>query len=121
MLIAPHFFTEQGSLGHIAAARQAYEEGSLRDRLERHHGANTDDVFNGWATAWLDPDFSAWNIEEYLPAISVPVLVVQGADDPYGTPVETHLLPECRHAPHLEKPAETDTAVSGFINRLLDA
>jgi pimeloyl-ACP methyl ester carboxylesterase len=62
----------------------------------------------------------------------VPVLIVQGADDHYGTmrqieiaqdectcPVEVAVLPGVMHAPHREAPAETLAAVSDFTNRLL--
>jgi len=62
----------------------------------------------------------------------VPMLIVQGADDQYGTikqieaaqeecycPVETVILPEVRHSPHRDAPDLTLQATSAFINRLL--
>jgi pimeloyl-ACP methyl ester carboxylesterase len=62
----------------------------------------------------------------------VPVLVVQGADDQYGTlkqveaaerecfcPVEAAVLPNVRHAPFREAPELTLKVVADFINRLL--
>ena len=64
----------------------------------------------------------------------MPVLVVQGEGDQYGTlrqvevvgeecysPIEIALLPNARHAPHREAPAETLAAISGFVNHLLRA
>ena len=41
--------------------------------------------FEGWNDIWLDPAFRAWNIEDCLPRIDCPTLVIQGADDEYGT------------------------------------
>ena len=50
-----------------------YLDGDLRARLARHHGGNVDCAFWGWNRAWLDPGFRAWNIEDRLPAVTVPV------------------------------------------------
>ena len=58
-LMAAHVFNEDLNVKAIAAARVAYDEGNLRQRLVRHHGDNTDYAFNGWCNAWLDPGFSA--------------------------------------------------------------
>ena len=133
MLIAPHFFTEESGLASIAASRVAYEEGDLRRRLARHH-AHVDAAFRGWNDAWLDPRFRDWDITGCLAHIRVPVLILQGEDDPYGTsaqleaaeretycPVETLLLPGARHAPHLETPGPALAAMTAFCDRLLRA
>ncbi len=128
-LLAPHFFVEGISVRAIAAAREAYGTGDLHARLARHH-ADPDTAFRGWCDAWLDPGFRAWDVTAALDHIRVPVLAVQGAEDEYGTaaqlaaldavpaPVETHLLPSCRHAPHLDRPDETLALVADFIVRL---
>ena len=63
---------------------KAYETGDLRARLSRWH-ADVDNAFKGWNGAWLDPDFRKWDITEYLAYIRVPMLIVQGEDDQYGT------------------------------------
>jgi pimeloyl-ACP methyl ester carboxylesterase len=130
VLEAPHVFVEDLSIDSIRAAREAYAHGDLRARLARHH-AHVDVTFRGWNDAWLDPDFRAWNLEGYLPRISVPILVIQGEDDPYGTraqvdaiarqaagPVDTLLLPKCGHAPHRDREAATREAVLSFIQRV---
>jgi pimeloyl-ACP methyl ester carboxylesterase len=62
----------------------------------------------------------------------VPVLALQGADDPYGTeaqlkilerhvtaPLETILIPNARHAPHLEAKERTLAAIAAFARRTL--
>lgn len=130
-LEAPHVFVEPVTVESIAALPARYQEG-LRDKLQRHHGANTDSVFQAWTDVWLRPEFRDWNITEALPRVSCPVQVIQGEEDPYGTvaqvdailsgvpsPAETLLLPGCGHAPHREKPEETLRAMAGFVRRLL--
>jgi len=89
------------------------------------HGA-----FRGWNDIWLDPAFESWSIEEFLPNIRCPVLVIQGENDEYGTRaqldaiasgavgVETILLPACGHTPHREQERATLEAVGQFIERI---
>jgi pimeloyl-ACP methyl ester carboxylesterase len=130
-LEAPHVFCEPLSVAGIEAARAAFEHGELRVRLERHHGANTDNVFWGWNRAWLDQGFLAWNIEAYLARVRAPVLVVQGLRDEFGTlaqvlaiergaaaPVTCVMLGACGHAPHRERPDETLEAMATFVRGL---
>jgi pimeloyl-ACP methyl ester carboxylesterase len=131
VLIAPHFFTEDTGIAEIARAREAYVSGDLRGKLARWH-ADVDNAFRGWNDVWLDPDFRKWDITDELAYIRVPILLVQGEDDQYGTvaqieaaerecycPVDVKLLPETRHAPHREAPEATLRAVSEFVARLL--
>jgi len=130
-LMAPHFFTEDMGIQSIEEARVAYESGDLRARLARWH-ADVDNAFKGWNGAWLDPDFRNWDITEFLAYIRVPVLIVQGEDDQYGTvkqieaaerecycPVEVALLKGARHSPQRDKPEATLSAMTGFIARVL--
>jgi len=118
VLIAPHFFVEDMTVQSIAAIRRAYEQGDLRARLARYH-ADVDVAFYGWNDTWLDPAFRGWDITEYLPRIRIPALVLQGADDPYGTAaqpraaerlmrgtVRVRLIAGARHAPQQEMPAD---------------
>lgn len=132
VVMAPHVFVEDISVRSIAAARVAWETTDLREKLKRWHGENVDCAFLGWNGAWLDPAFRDWSIESGLPGIRCPLLVIQGADDEYGTleqvrriergsggPVETLVLPDCGHAPQRDQPAKTLDAVSAFVRRSL--
>jgi pimeloyl-ACP methyl ester carboxylesterase len=131
VLMAPHFFTEEMGLAEIRRARDAFTSGVLRDRLKRWH-SDVDGAFRSWSEPWLNPDFTKWDITEALAYIRVPILLVQGTDDDYGTlrqieaakeecfcPVETAVLPGVRHSPHRDAPKETLAAAAGFVNRLL--
>jgi pimeloyl-ACP methyl ester carboxylesterase len=130
-LVAPHFFVEEKAFAEIARTRAAYATTDLRNMLARWH-ANVDNAFYGWTDTWLDPHFRNWDIMEELSYIRVPILIVQGEDDRYGTvrqievaqeecycPVEVALLPGIGHAPHREAPDATLQAIAGFANRLL--
>jgi pimeloyl-ACP methyl ester carboxylesterase len=132
VLLAPHFFVEDISVRSIAEAKEAYEQGDLRERLARHHGDNVDNAFWGWNRAWLDPAFRAWRIDDAVAHVRVPMLIIQGRDDQYGTaaqlelaeadaycPVETMLLDDCRHAPQVDQPALTLAAIADFSHRLM--
>ena len=132
VLEAPHVFVEPVCVERIARVTEEYETTRLRERLARYHGANTDSMFRSWTDVWLRPEFARWNIEEYLPSIECPVLVVQGEDDEYGTlaqvdavltqvkgPAESLVLPRCGHSPHSDRPSEVLEAASRFLRQVL--
>jgi len=115
----------------IERARAAFPSGTFREKLKRGH-ADVDCAFRSWSEPWLDPEFRTWDITEALGYIRVPILIVQGEQDQYGTlkqleaaqqecfcPVETAVLPGIRHVPHREAPELTLNIVADFINRLL--
>jgi pimeloyl-ACP methyl ester carboxylesterase len=125
--IAAHFFVEDLNIASIRRIGETYETGDLRQRLARYH-RDADMAFRGWNDAWLDPRFRTFDITGFLPNIRVPVLALQGADDPYGTeeqlkvfaahvraPIEVRLIPGAKHSPHLEAKEETLRVIEGFI------
>jgi len=127
VLIAPHVFVEDISVRSIALAAEAYRTTDLRERLAKHH-ADVDNAFWGWNRAWLDPGFRAWNLESFLPRIAVPVLVVQGSADEYGTlaqvdaiaahvrgPVATFVVPGAGHSPQRTHAAEVHARIAAFV------
>ena len=130
ILEAPHVFAEEGGLESIAKMRELYRTTDLREKLSRWH-ANVDAAFNGWNGAWLDPEFRKWNLEEFLPRIEQPVLIIQGKDDEYGTlkqveaiergahHVQSLLLDDCGHSPHRDQPEKTLEAMARFIRSVL--
>jgi pimeloyl-ACP methyl ester carboxylesterase len=130
VLIAPHFFAEEFGLAEIVRVREAYEKADLRARLARWHD-NPDNAFYGWCDPWLDPAFRSLDLTEELAYIRVPILIIQGEDDQFGTlrqievareacscPVEAVILPGIRHAPHREAPDATVAAIADFVERL---
>jgi pimeloyl-ACP methyl ester carboxylesterase len=126
IVAAPHIFVEDISVESIRLAREAYLQKGLRERLARFHG-DVDSAFWGWNDIWLDPAFRSWNIEQELPRIACPILVIQGEDDEYGTleqiagikrkapQTELLILPRCGHSPHRDQPQATAEAAAKFI------
>jgi pimeloyl-ACP methyl ester carboxylesterase len=130
-LIAPHFIVEDISVTSIAEIKTAYETTNLKEKLARWH-KDVDNAFYGWNGAWLDPKFRTWDISEFLAYIRVPIAILQGVDDQYGTmrqveiareecycPVDVTLIPGAGHQPHREAPGATLDAISEFANAVL--
>jgi pimeloyl-ACP methyl ester carboxylesterase len=131
VLMAPHFFVEDISIRSIVAAKEAYERGDLRERLARYH-RDADAAFYTWNAAWLDPGSRDWRIDAEVAHVRVPILIVQGLDDQYGTlaqvalaqeaaycPVDALVLENCRHSPHLDQGEATLQAIAAFTYRVL--
>jgi pimeloyl-ACP methyl ester carboxylesterase len=130
--LAAHVFVEDITIDGIEATVRAYATGELGARLRRHHGEGTDALFHAWADTWVAPWFRQWNVEDCLPRITAPALIMQGEADRYGTPRQieaiarglagprrTLLLPGVGHAPHLEAPDTVIDAVASFVSASL--
>jgi pimeloyl-ACP methyl ester carboxylesterase len=129
ILEAPHVSVEAQTAAAIVAVRDAYPHGELRARLARHH-RDPDRVFANWAETWLDPDFQSWSIEDLLPEVTAPVLLIQGKDDPYFSlgqldriarvvPATRRLeLAGCGHAPYRERSATVLETAADFLQTL---
>ena len=130
-LLSPHVFCEALSVTSIEKSRDAYVNGDLKKRLAKYH-RHVDNAFWGWNGAWLDPEFRNWNIEERLPKIDMPVLVIQEDGDPYGTLAQVDaiergvsgskdmlVLKGNGHFPQKDCHDETTTAVADFACALL--
>lgn len=128
LVIAPHIYVEPECAAGIVAI-----EGQ-RDRivagLARYH-ADPEATFAAWNDVWLHPEFQAWDIREYLPAIGCPVLALQGADDEYATPAMVTgideavplsrgavLLPDCGHIAHRHQPDAIVDHIVDFVATL---
>ncbi|MFF9549693.1 alpha/beta fold hydrolase [Methylobacterium fujisawaense] len=132
VLIAPHFFVEEVTLSAIRQTRAAYERGLLRTRLGRWH-ADVEGAFRGWNDAWLDPGRRGWTIEAALTHLTVPVTLIQGTEDAYGTQAQiaaarrscppglltVRKIPHVGHEPHREAFADTVAFISAFVRHVL--
>lgn len=127
-----HVFVEAETLAGIEEARTAFVSGRLRPKLARWHGRNTDSVFWAWNSTWLKPAFAHWTMTERLPSIRTPLLVIQGADDEYGTPRQVEaicngsggpaagvIVPDCAHVAHHQATdvvlARMTAAIRGWV------
>lgn len=124
--VAPHVFVEDETIAGIEVARSASETTDLVAKLGRHH-ADPAAVFYGWNDVWLSPPFRHWNIEDRLPNVDAPILMVQGTADDYGTlaqldAIERGVRGRCErlvidgagHAPHLDARDEVEAAIAAF-------
>ena len=129
IVMAPHVMVEDISIQAIRQAREAYETGSLRERLARFH-ADVDVAFWQWNDVWLSEAFRAFDIRPSLSGIRAPVLAIQGQDDPYGSMAQideivrhaphTQLLklPDCGHSPHKDQTLVVTQAMQTFLQGL---
>jgi pimeloyl-ACP methyl ester carboxylesterase len=126
VLLAPHVVVEDITLAAIRRTREAFLGDGLRERMARHHD-DPDAAFGGWCDVWLDPAFAAWSIEEEAARLRAPALLIQGADDPYGTldqldriearapgRIERLVVPG-GHSPHLEAPDAVVARIAQFV------
>jgi pimeloyl-ACP methyl ester carboxylesterase len=130
VLIAPHVFVEPETIAGIEDAVRRFETTDLPQRMAKYH-RDPEATFKAWSEIWLDPAFRGWNIEDALPNIHCPVLLIQALDDEYGTmaqldaiergvsgPVERLVLPDGGHSPHLAHPERVTDAITRFVNRV---
>jgi len=129
VLLAPHVFVEERTVAAISETRDAYVGEGLRDRMARHHD-DPDAAFWGWCDVWLDPAFRSWSLERDAEGVTAPLLLIHGADDPYGTleqldRIEARVRGSSKrvvlpggHSPHLEHQQLIVDAVSEFTASL---
>lgn len=128
--MAPHVFVEDICVSSIVAAREAFQNTDLPQRLGKYH-RDPKKTFFLWNDVWLDPEFRRWNIEQYLPGIRCPVLAIQGEDDEYGSmaqldaiarqvkgPCELLKLARCGHSPQRDQSEAVISAVARFVREL---
>jgi pimeloyl-ACP methyl ester carboxylesterase len=129
VLLAPHVFVEEVTLIAIRETRDRFETGGLREGLARHHD-HPDVTFRGWCDVWLDPAFRTWSLEPDVSRVECPVLLIQGADDPYGSldqleRIEANVRGPWRrlivpggHSPHLEAPQRVVRELTIFLDEV---
>ncbi len=129
VLLAPHVVVEDVTVAAIRGTRSEFEDGALRERMARHHD-HPDAAFHGWCDVWLDPAFRDWSLEADAEAVDAPMLLIQGADDPYGTldqldRIEARVRGEAQrlvvpggHSPHLDEPDAVVAAIARFAAAL---
>jgi len=127
VVMAPHVKVEPVSIASIEAARDAYVNGDLRERLARFH-RDVDGAFWQWCDVWLSEPFQSFDIRATCGQISAPVLAIQGMDDVYGTlaqieeieprgVIERCVLDHCGHSPHRDQRERVTQTISRFLQR----
>jgi pimeloyl-ACP methyl ester carboxylesterase len=112
----------------IVEAREVFKQPEQFERLQRLHGAKARWVLDAWIDTWLSAEFANWSLDEVLPKVRCPALVMHGSDDEYGTPrhperiaggvagpSSLYILPGIRHVPHREAEAQVIAQVVEFL------
>lgn len=127
VVMAPHVMVEDISVHAIAQAREAFLQGSLKERLAKFH-ADVDGAFWQWNDVWLSSEFRGFDIRKEIEGITAPLLAIQGEDDAYGTmaqidDIAVHVphaervkLASCGHSPHRDQPAQVNAAIAQFLS-----
>lgn len=125
-----HAFVEACTLDGIRKAGREFVQPARFARLRRHHADKVYWVLDAWINTWLSAEFASWSLDDELPRIRCPVLVVHGDSDPFGSlahpryitgrvrsEVSVLVLPGIGHTPHRECESRFLDAVSGFLAR----
>lgn len=97
------------------------------ERLKKYHGEKTDWILSSWIDNWLDPAFTL-DLTEHMKKVRCPVLAMHGDQDEFGStaqakylcdhvagPAQIHLMKDCGHVPHRDRPAEVLETVAAFL------
>lgn len=128
---AAHIFVEELTLKGIRKTMETYQSTDLPQRLQKYHADKVETLFKAWTETWTRADFRSWNIEHFLPAISCPLLFIQGEADEYGTMEQAEKtvsqvngtasvfsIPGIGHTPHKEAAEIVIVAVKSFFENL---
>ena len=128
ILIAPHIFVEEISINSIKNIKKIWLNSNLKKKLKKYH-KDVVGAFEGWCNIWLTEEFKAWNIENYLKEIKVPILLIQGKNDEYGSldqilginrqvtsKIENIIIEDCGHSPFKDHPEIVNNAINKFLS-----
>ena len=128
ILIAPHIFVEEISINSIKNIKKIWLNSNLKKKLKKYH-KDVVGAFKGWCNIWLTEEFKSWNIEKYLKDIKVPILLIQGKNDEYGsldqilginkqvaTKIENIIIEQCGHSPFRDHPEIVNNAIKEFLS-----
>jgi pimeloyl-ACP methyl ester carboxylesterase len=128
--VSAQAFVEDRTLEGIREAKKSFMQPGQVDRLRRYHGDKAEWVLNAWTETWLSPEFAGWNLDEDLPKVQCPALIIHGENDEYGSrrhperigaraagPAKIEILPECRHIPYREKEDDLIAMIGTFLGQ----
>ncbi|NGP89918.1 alpha/beta fold hydrolase [Fodinibius halophilus] len=128
-----HIFVEDITISGIKEVIKRYEKTDLKKKLAKYHGDKTDDMFWAWADTWTSDRFKKWNIEDFLPSVTCPSMIIQGNEDQFGSLEQVHtivnqtsgrseelVIPETKHTPHKKRPELVLSESAKFIQELVE-
>ncbi len=129
---APHVIFEQHSINGIAKARTMLNKKELIRVMDRYHNERAAKLIDDWTSYWLNADPKVWEVGDELKKINIPLLLIQGDNDEFGTYkqidiianevnsniVEIAKLLDCGHIPHLQQMDKVLELTDDFIKNL---
>jgi pimeloyl-ACP methyl ester carboxylesterase len=129
--MAAQAWVEERTADGVRAARIAFAEPGQRERLARYHGTQAAWVLSAWIDTWLDDSFADWSLDDLLPRVQCPALIIHGDHDEYGSvahpariarqltsPRDVIILDGVGHVPHREQPEVVLSHVARFLAQL---
>ncbi len=129
---APHTFLEEHSIQGIKNARKILDNKKVIQVMNRYHSGRAYELIDKWTAHWLGGNIVDWDAEQRMKDIEIPLLLIQGDNDEFGTfaqiervaesakskIIEIHKITDCGHIPHLEKQNEIIAISKNFINNI---
>jgi pimeloyl-ACP methyl ester carboxylesterase len=106
ILESPFVIAQASSAQHIRSMASAYSGSYLQQRLAQYH-QDPDTVFSSWVSGVGEFTDGESPFGDFIARISCPVLVLQGADDEFGT--KRHLDAILAVLPHTQHTTFADT------------
>jgi len=127
---AAHVFVDAETIAGIEETTALWDAGKLTG-LTKYHGEKTESIYKAWSETWLSGWFRPWDMQYVLASVEVPVLVIQGKADKYGTEAQVNaivsqcagdaraeMIPDCGHAPHHEAREKVVELMTEFVARV---
>lgn len=129
---APHVLLEDHSLSGIKLARRMLDKPDLIRALNRYQGGRAAQLIDAWTSHWLKADTNDWEAIEQLKRIEIPLLLIQGDNDEFGTfaqldaiekyakskIIHIEKLSDCGHMPHIQHQEKVINRTQNFINNI---
>jgi pimeloyl-ACP methyl ester carboxylesterase len=129
ILESPILLLEPAAAKGMALAERTYRDTDFRERLARHH-RDVDAVFSAWLSIRESDSLLHAPLEQHLPTVRTPVLLLQGERDEYATALQAEALrplapnmrfvslPAIGHTPHREQPEQVLDTIASFLDAL---
>lgn len=126
-----HVLIEPETLKGIVEAENILHTTQIAKALERYHGNKVYDLYYAWTKTWLSAEHQSWNIEHFIPNIIVPILVIQGEFDEFGSMNQVHafdnaggivekfIVAGAKHTAHKEEKKLVFSKIIQFVNKHL--
>lgn len=121
-------FVENKIRTGIRQAREIFKNIAAFERLQLYHGAKTRWVLDAWINTWLAPEFDQWSLNEVLPQVKCPTLIIHGSEDEYGSlchpeqiaqligaPTQLEIMQGIKHVPHREQEQRVAQLAAVFL------